>query len=90
MKLHELISEEVYAARRQAAAYGIMIGIALALCVAVMVGMMLDNWRVRNHERLTREAVAAVDARLSECKKDVARYADIAAVEQAYAERRTP
>lgn len=43
---------------------GAWLGGLAALVVAGIVGIALDAWRVRNHERLVREAAATVDARL--------------------------
>jgi hypothetical protein len=68
--------------RYRVAALGAAIACALALLAALVIGWGLDSWRTANHERLLAEAVAAVDARLSECKKDVARYSDIAQLER--------
>ena len=68
--------------RLTAALRGAAIGFALAVIAAVVIGWGLDSWRVANHERLTAEAVAKVDTQLKDCRKDNARYEDIARMEQ--------
>lgn len=54
--------------RREAIIMGAWLGAAAAILFAIIAGAGLDWWRVQNHERLTREAVATVDARLAECQ----------------------
>jgi len=68
--------------RYRIAMAGAAIGCALALLAALVIGWGLDAYRVSQHERLMAEAVAAVDARLGDCRKDLARYSDIAALER--------
>jgi hypothetical protein len=74
--------------KRKAAMAGAAIGCALALTVSVLIGWGLDTWRCANDERLRAEAVAAVDARLGDCRKDLARLNEIKEAELAYLNRR--
>jgi len=74
--------------RYRAAMAGAAAGCALALLAALVIGWGLDAWRVASHERLMAEAVAAVDARLGDCRKDLARLNEIKEAELAYLNRR--
>jgi len=81
-------------ARREGVKRGALLGsivtviVTLGLCIVIHAALMMRS--ENNAERIAKMDREASAMLLDTCRKDVARYADIAAVEQAYAERRTP
>lgn len=64
----EYLRHQQLQARRQGVWLGTGVGAIIALSVAAGVGYGLDEWRVRNHERLIAQAEAKISAELAECK----------------------
>lgn len=78
--LDELYGTRESSVRREAVIMGLICGAISAALVVIAVGLGLDRWRVRNHERLTAEAVAAVAQREEMCRLKLQRFEAVVAL----------